>query len=100
MSGHVSARSNHTTNFFFNKFRYRFMRGEKNIDRILAMTPGTPGSTVTYQRMHSNDSDYSVGGSNSGSGSGGNGGSANGGGGQGGTQNTITPSSTGRSSVD
>ncbi|KAM7357195.1 NAD(+) hydrolase sarm1-like isoform 3-T3 [Cochliomyia hominivorax] len=60
----------------------RFMRGEKNIDRITAMTPGTPGSTVNYQRMHSNDSDYSVGGSNAGSncGSGGNGGSTNGGG--------------------
>lgn len=73
------------------------MRGEKNIDRIAAMTPGTPGSTVTYQRMHSNDSDYSAAGSNCGSG--GNGGSSNGGG-QGGTQNTITPSNTGRSSVD
>lgn len=77
------------------------MRGEKNIDRITAMTPGTPGSTVNYQRMHSNDSDYSVGGSNAGSncGSGGNGGTTNGGG-QGGTQNTITTSNTGRSSVD
>ncbi|XP_037935665.1 NAD(+) hydrolase sarm1-like isoform X2 [Teleopsis dalmanni] len=59
----------------------RFMRGEKNIDRIVAMTPGTPGS-VTYQRMHSNDSDYQ----NSGGGSsvvvGGSGivGTANGGG--------------------
>ncbi|XP_037814995.1 NAD(+) hydrolase sarm1 isoform X5 [Lucilia sericata] len=61
----------------------RFMRGEKNIDRIAAMTPGTPGSTVNYQRMHSNDSDYSVGGSNAGGsncGTGGNGGSSNGGG--------------------
>lgn len=77
------------------------MRGEKNIDRITAMTPGTPGA---YQRMHSNDSDYSVCGSNAGSsscgtGTGGNGGSTNGGG-QGGTQNTITPSNTGRSSVE
>lgn len=80
------------------------MRGEKNIDRITAMTPGTPGSAVTYQRMHSNDSDYSVGGSNAGSncGSGGNSGSSNGGG-QGGAQNTTTittPSNSGRSSVD
>ncbi|XP_075164565.1 sterile alpha and armadillo motif isoform X2 [Haematobia irritans] len=65
----------------------RFMRGEKNIDRITAMTPGTPGSTVSYQRMHSNDSEYSVGGSNAGSnsgsgggGGGGNSGSTNGGG--------------------
>ncbi|XP_065358995.1 NAD(+) hydrolase sarm1 isoform X5 [Calliphora vicina] len=60
----------------------RFMRGEKNIDRIAAMTPGTPGSSVNYQRMHSNDSDYSVGGSNAGSncGNGGNGGTSNGGG--------------------
>ncbi|XP_073836198.1 sterile alpha and armadillo motif isoform X4 [Musca autumnalis] len=63
----------------------RFMRGEKNIDRITAMTPGTPSSTVTYQRMHSNDSDYSVagsnaGGSNCGSGGGNNGSSVNGGG--------------------
>uniref|UniRef100_A0A1I8PZY4 ADP-ribosyl cyclase/cyclic ADP-ribose hydrolase n=1 Tax=Stomoxys calcitrans TaxID=35570 RepID=A0A1I8PZY4_STOCA len=61
----------------------RFMRGEKIVDRITAMTPGTPGSTVSYQRMHSNDSDYSVGGSNAGSNcgsGGGNGGSANGGG--------------------
>uniref|UniRef100_A0A1I8N514 ADP-ribosyl cyclase/cyclic ADP-ribose hydrolase n=1 Tax=Musca domestica TaxID=7370 RepID=A0A1I8N514_MUSDO len=64
----------------------RFMRGEKNIDRIAAMTPGTPSSTVTYQRMHSNDSDYSVAGSNAGGsncgGSGGNSGSSVNGGGQ------------------
>ena len=75
------------------------MRGEKNIDRITAMTPGTPGA---YQRMHSNDSDYSVCGSNAGSnsGTGGNNGGTTNGGGQGGTQNTITPSNTGRSSVD
>lgn len=83
------------------------MRGEKNIDRIAAMTPGTPSSTVTYQRMHSNDSDYSVAGSNAGGsncgGSGGNSGSSVNGGGQGGAQNSITTttsSNTGRSSVD
>lgn len=77
------------------------MRGEKNIDRIAAMTPGTPGSTVTYQRMHSNDSEYSVAGSNAGGSScGGNGGTSNGGG-QGGTQVTTTPpSNSGRSSIE
>lgn len=37
------------------------MRGEKNIDRIAIMTPSTPGSVSTYQRMHSNESDYSIG---------------------------------------
>lgn len=39
----------------------RFMRGEKNIDRIAVMTPSTPGSVSTYQRMHSNESEYSIG---------------------------------------
>uniref|UniRef100_A0A1B0C6L4 ADP-ribosyl cyclase/cyclic ADP-ribose hydrolase n=1 Tax=Glossina palpalis gambiensis TaxID=67801 RepID=A0A1B0C6L4_9MUSC len=77
----------------------RFMRGEKNIDRITAMTPGTPSSAVSYQRMHSNDSDYNVGGSNAGT-TGGN--SSNGGatnsGGQGGTQNSTISTNTGRSS--
>ncbi|XP_032598806.1 NAD(+) hydrolase sarm1 isoform X1 [Drosophila grimshawi] len=34
----------------------RFLRGEKNVDRIAAMAPGVPGGS--YQRMHSNDSDY------------------------------------------
>ncbi|KAL9908044.1 sterile alpha and armadillo motif isoform 1-T5 [Glossina fuscipes fuscipes] len=60
----------------------RFMRGEKNIDRITAMTPGTPSSAVSYQRMHSNDSDYNVGGSNAGTtgGNSSNGGATNGGG--------------------
>ncbi|XP_055846419.1 NAD(+) hydrolase sarm1 isoform X3 [Episyrphus balteatus] len=39
----------------------RFMRGEKNPDRI-GVAPSTPGSaSVTYQRMHSNDSDYQTG---------------------------------------
>ncbi|XP_055913149.1 NAD(+) hydrolase sarm1 isoform X2 [Eupeodes corollae] len=39
----------------------RFMRGEKNPDRI-GMAPSTPGSaSVNYQRMHSNDSDYQTG---------------------------------------
>ncbi|XP_068142851.1 NAD(+) hydrolase sarm1 isoform X4 [Drosophila tropicalis] len=57
----------------------RFLRGEKNIDRIAAMVPGTPG---TYQRMHSNDSDYQK---NSGSGGGGSGGGGSGGGGVGGS---------------
>ncbi|XP_023031964.1 NAD(+) hydrolase sarm1 isoform X2 [Drosophila willistoni] len=57
----------------------RFLRGEKNIDRIAAMVPGTPG---TYQRMHSNDSDYQQ---NSGSGGGGSGGGGSGGGGVGGS---------------
>ncbi|XP_037719555.1 NAD(+) hydrolase sarm1 isoform X6 [Drosophila subpulchrella] len=47
----------------------RFLRGEKNIDRIAAMVPGTPGS-VSYQRMHSNDSDYQSGGAGGGSGAG------------------------------
>ncbi|KRG06117.1 uncharacterized protein Dmoj_GI13152, isoform F [Drosophila mojavensis] len=59
----------------------RFLRGEKNVDRIAAMAPGTPG-VASYQRMHSNDSDYQQsgagggvgGGSGSGSGSGGGGG--------------------------
>ncbi|XP_017053144.1 NAD(+) hydrolase sarm1 isoform X3 [Drosophila ficusphila] len=55
----------------------RFLRGEKNIDRIAAMVPGTPGS-VTYQRMHSNDSDYQNGGG-SGAGTGGAGGGGGGG---------------------
>ncbi|XP_030385508.1 sterile alpha and TIR motif-containing protein 1 isoform X3 [Scaptodrosophila lebanonensis] len=47
----------------------RFLRGEKNIDRIAAMAPGTPGAG-SYQRMHSNDSDYqqSVGGGGGGGG--------------------------------
>ncbi|XP_036338026.1 NAD(+) hydrolase sarm1 isoform X3 [Rhagoletis pomonella] len=64
----------------------RFMRGEKNLDRLVGI-PSTPGS-VSYQRMHSNDSDYQqsvgggsvVGGSGSGvvCGSGGAGGAANG----------------------
>nr|XP_036215088.1 NAD(+) hydrolase sarm1 isoform X4 [Bactrocera oleae] len=46
----------------------RFMRGEKNLDRLVGI-PSTPGS-VTYQRMHSNDSDYqqSVGGGSVGGG--------------------------------
>ncbi|XP_067643876.1 NAD(+) hydrolase sarm1 isoform X5 [Eurosta solidaginis] len=35
----------------------RFMRGEKNLDRLVGI-PSTPGS-VAYQRMHSSDSDYS-----------------------------------------
>lgn len=85
------------------------MRGEKNIDRIITMTPSTPGSaSVTYQRMHSNDSDYqsSVGGSGCGSSVGGGGSSAGcnstNSGGQGGPQNTTTTiqTTTGRSSVD
>ncbi|XP_070141698.1 NAD(+) hydrolase sarm1 isoform X6 [Drosophila kikkawai] len=60
----------------------RFLRGEKNIDRIAAMVPGTPGS-VSYQRMHSNDSDYQsgVGAPVGGSGAGGSGGGGGGGGG-------------------
>ncbi|XP_064548195.1 NAD(+) hydrolase sarm1 isoform X1 [Drosophila montana] len=45
----------------------RFLRGEKNIDRIAAMAPGTPG-VVSYQRMHSNDSDYQQSGGNGGGG--------------------------------
>ncbi|XP_070070938.1 NAD(+) hydrolase sarm1 isoform X8 [Drosophila takahashii] len=56
----------------------RFLRGEKNIDRIAAMVPGTPGS-VSYQRMHSNDSDYQ-GGGGSGAATGGAGGGGGGGG--------------------
>ncbi|XP_017842312.2 sterile alpha and TIR motif-containing protein 1 isoform X1 [Drosophila busckii] len=48
----------------------RFLRGEKNVDRIAAMAPGTPG-VVSYQRMHSNDSDYQQnGGGGAGSGGG------------------------------
>ncbi|KAI8041238.1 hypothetical protein M5D96_005492 [Drosophila gunungcola] len=57
----------------------RFLRGEKNIDRIAAMVPGTPGS-VSYQRMHSNDSDYQSGGAGGGSGAGTGGGGCVGGG--------------------
>ncbi|XP_012157277.1 sterile alpha and TIR motif-containing protein 1 isoform X5 [Ceratitis capitata] len=51
----------------------RFMRGEKNLDRIVGI-PSTPGS-VSYQRMHSNDSDYqqSVGGGSVSGGTGGSG---------------------------
>ncbi|XP_017111794.1 NAD(+) hydrolase sarm1 isoform X2 [Drosophila elegans] len=63
----------------------RFLRGEKNIDRIAAMVPGTPGS-VSYQRMHSNDSDYQSGGAGGGSGpagTAGGGGCVGGGGGAG-----------------
>ncbi|XP_054084489.1 NAD(+) hydrolase sarm1 isoform X4 [Zeugodacus cucurbitae] len=46
----------------------RFMRGEKNLDRLVGI-PSTPGS-ATYQRMHSNESDYqqSVGGGSVGGG--------------------------------
>nr|NP_001369041.1 sterile alpha and armadillo motif, isoform L [Drosophila melanogaster]QJC18610.1 sterile alpha and armadillo motif, isoform L [Drosophila melanogaster] len=60
----------------------RFLRGEKNIDRIAAMVPGTPGS-VSYQRMHSNDSDYQSGGAGAGSGAG------TGGGGGGGVTGSV-----------
>ncbi|XP_016933916.2 NAD(+) hydrolase sarm1 isoform X4 [Drosophila suzukii] len=62
----------------------RFLRGEKNIDRIAAMVPGTPGS-VSYQRMHSNDSDYQSGGAGSGSGAG----TGGGGGGVGGAGSVV-----------
>ncbi|KAH8402840.1 hypothetical protein KR222_002656 [Zaprionus bogoriensis] len=48
----------------------RFLRGEKNIDRIAAMAPGTPG-VASYQRMHSNDSDYQQSGAGGASGGGG-----------------------------
>ncbi|XP_026847980.1 sterile alpha and TIR motif-containing protein 1 isoform X2 [Drosophila persimilis] len=63
----------------------RFLRGEKNIDRIAAMVPGTPGA-VSYQRMHSNDSDYQSGGGGGASSSGGGGG---GGGGVGGAGSVV-----------
>ncbi|XP_053953710.1 NAD(+) hydrolase sarm1 isoform X10 [Anastrepha ludens] len=55
----------------------RFMRGEKNLDRLVGM-PSTPGS-VTYQRMHSNDSDYQQSVSGGSVGGGGSGGSSAGG---------------------
>ncbi|XP_053953709.1 NAD(+) hydrolase sarm1 isoform X9 [Anastrepha ludens] len=75
----------------------RFMRGEKNLDRLVGM-PSTPGS-VTYQRMHSNDSDYQQsvsGGSVGGGGSGGSsaGGAANSSGQGGAQQNTTTTNTT------
>ncbi|XP_062127931.1 NAD(+) hydrolase sarm1 isoform X3 [Drosophila sulfurigaster albostrigata] len=56
----------------------RFLRGEKNIDRITAMGPGTPG-VASFQRTHSNDPDYQT----NGGGGGGGGGSSGGGGGNG-----------------
>ncbi|XP_017074001.1 NAD(+) hydrolase sarm1 isoform X2 [Drosophila eugracilis] len=62
----------------------RFLRGEKNIDRIAAMVPGTPGS-VSYQRMHSNESDYQSGGAGGGSGAG----TGGGGGGVGGSGSVV-----------
>ncbi|XP_049314592.1 NAD(+) hydrolase sarm1 isoform X11 [Bactrocera dorsalis] len=78
----------------------RFMRGEKNLDRLVGI-PSTPGS-VTYQRMHSNDSDYQQsvgGGSVGGGGSGvvcvsGAGGAANSSGQGGAQQNTTTTNTT------
>ncbi|XP_017100219.2 NAD(+) hydrolase sarm1 isoform X2 [Drosophila bipectinata] len=66
----------------------RFLRGEKNIDRIAAMVPGTPGS-VSYQRMHSNDSDYQGGGVGGGGPPGGSGAASGGGGGGGGGAGSV-----------
>ncbi|XP_034480546.1 sterile alpha and TIR motif-containing protein 1-like isoform X1 [Drosophila innubila] len=60
----------------------RFLRGEKNIDRIAAMAPGTP-VVASYQRMHSNDSDYQGGGGGGGGGVNGSGSGVGGGGGAG-----------------
>ncbi|XP_034658729.1 sterile alpha and TIR motif-containing protein 1 isoform X3 [Drosophila subobscura] len=68
----------------------RFLRGEKNIDRIAAMVPGTP-EAVSYRRMHSNDSDYQSGGVGGGASSSGGGGIGGGGGvgGGGGTAGSV-----------